>query len=79
MFVVLFVAILSWQDGEVVDYTWTRVKTNKNYLKVKRKSNNFANLSVFPILFAVARREAGGHRRFLLQGCERLWIGEGQG
>ena len=23
------------QDGETIDYTWTRVKTNKNYLKLK--------------------------------------------
>ena len=24
-----------FQDGETIDYTWTRVKTNKNYLKLK--------------------------------------------
>jgi len=28
--------IIEWEkDGEVVDYTWTRVKTNKNYLKLR--------------------------------------------
>ena len=31
------IVTFSWQDGEVVDYTWTRVKTNKNYLKVTEK------------------------------------------
>lgn len=28
--------IIEWEkDGEVVDYTWTRVKTNKSYLKLR--------------------------------------------
>ena len=36
-------------------------------------------LSVSSMLFAVAGCETGGHRRFLLPGCERLWLGQGQG
>ena len=28
--------IVEWsKDGEVVDYTWTRINTNKNYLKLR--------------------------------------------
>ena len=34
--------------------------------------------SVSPILFAVARCEGGGQWDFLLPGCERLWLGQGQ-
>ena len=43
---------LSWQDGEVVDYTWTRVKTNKNYLKVKQTFQDIiSNLSNLQFCF----------------------------
>ena len=27
--------MVNFQDGEAIDYTWTRVKTHKNYLKMK--------------------------------------------
>merc|ERR1719234_605804 len=37
--------IIEWEkDGEVVDYTWTRVKTNKNYLKVNQ--SNYLTITI---------------------------------
>ena len=24
------------QDGEIIDHTWTRIKTNKNYLRINK-------------------------------------------
>ena len=48
------------QDGEVVDYTWTRVKTNKNYLKVKQTIQDMISNLQFCLQLRGAKLEDTG-------------------
>merc|ERR1711936_943025 len=53
--------IIEWEkDGEVVDYTWTRVKTNKNYLKVKQTFRDIISNLQFCLQLRGAKLEDTG-------------------